>query len=113
MSEATTDELLAIDDRLAAGSGADYAEVLHEDAVVVVPGAVLDKAGCVAAMDASPGWDEVDLSDARLVRSGDAATVVYRFTGRRGQDTYAATLASTYVRHGESWRLLLHQHTPD
>ncbi|WP_106264381.1 MULTISPECIES: nuclear transport factor 2 family protein [Isoptericola] len=113
MSEAMIDELLAIDDRLALGAGADYAEVLHEDAVVVVPGAVLDKAGCVAAMDASPGWDEVDLGDARLVRGGDTATVVYRFTGRRGTDTYAATLASTYVRSDGRWQLLLHQHTPD
>ncbi|WP_402373276.1 nuclear transport factor 2 family protein [Isoptericola rhizosphaerae] len=112
MDEAMLHELLAIDDRLARGAGPDYAEVLHDDALVVVPGAVLDKAGCVAAMDASPGWDEADLDDARLVRGGDTATIVYRFTGRRGEDTYVATLASTYVC-ADGWRLLLHQHTPD
>lgn len=112
MSDVTADELLAIDDRLALGTGADYAEVLHDDAVVVVPGAILDKAGCVAAMDASPGWDDVELGDARLVRGGDTATIVYRFTGRRGEETYTATLASTYVWVDDGWRLLLHQHTP-
>lgn len=113
MDDVIIDELLAIDDRLARGAGGDYAEVLHDDAVVVVPGAVLDKAGCVAAMDASPGWDDADLGDAHLVRGGDTATIVYRFTGRRGEDTYVATLTSTYVRADDGWRLLLHQHTPD
>ncbi|WP_402463131.1 nuclear transport factor 2 family protein [Isoptericola aurantiacus] len=107
------DELMTIEEVLANGSGDDYAEVLHEDAVVVVPGAVLDKAGCVAAMDSSPGWDEVDLGDARLVRSKDTATVVYPFTGRRGQETYTATLASTYVTAVGGWHLLVHQHTPE
>ncbi|MDO8143531.1 MULTISPECIES: nuclear transport factor 2 family protein [unclassified Isoptericola] len=108
-----TTELMAIERRLARGTGADYAEVLHPDAVVVVPGAVLDKAACVAAMDHSPGWDDVDLGEARLVRSDDTATVVYRFTGRRGGDSYAATLVSTYVAADAGWRMLLHQQTPD
>jgi hypothetical protein len=105
------DELMAIERRLAAGRGTDYTEVLHDDAVVVVPGAVLDKAGCVVAMDDSPGWDEVHLGEPRLVRSADTATVIYRFDGRRGEETYAATLVSTYVR-SDGWRLLVHQHTP-
>ncbi|NOW00770.1 nuclear transport factor 2 family protein [Isoptericola chiayiensis] len=111
--DAIIDGLMATEDRLAVGTGEDYAEVLHEDAVVVVPGAVLDKAGCIAAMDSSPGWDEVDLGEARLVRSEDTATVVYRFTGRRGEETYVATLASTYVTAVGGWRLLVHQHTPE
>ncbi|WP_278236180.1 nuclear transport factor 2 family protein [Isoptericola sp. AK164] len=111
--DATADELMVIERRLARGTGGDYAEVLHPDAVVVVPGAVLDKSACVAAMDFSPGWDEVDLGDVQLVRSADTATVVYRFTGRRGGDTYAATLASTYVSTDDGWRLLVHQQTPD
>jgi hypothetical protein len=108
-----TAELMEIEERLAVGSGTDYTEVLHSDAVVVVPGAVLDKAGCVAAMGASPGWDEVTLGPPRLVRGAATATVVYRFDGRRGRDTYSATLASTYERSDGAWRLLVHQHTPD
>ncbi len=106
------DELLDIDRRLASGTGRDYAVVLHDHAVVVVPGAVLDRDGCVAAMDSSPGWDEADLRDARILEDGDGATLVYTFEGRRGEDTYLATLTSRYLHTDEGWKLLLHQHTP-
>lgn len=109
----TTDDLLAIDRRLADGRGAEYAEVLHGDALVIVPGAVLDKAACVAAMDDSPGWDAFEIGDARTLTTDTTTTIVYPFTGRRGDDEYRATLASTYVHDGDAWRLLLHQHTPD
>ena len=64
------DELMAIERELALGRGDVYARVLHDDAVVVVPGAVLTRRECVAAMDESPGWDDVDLGEPRLVESG-------------------------------------------
>lgn len=106
-------ELMAIERELALGRGDVYARVLHDDAVVVVPGAVLTTSQCVAAMDESPGWDAVDLGAPRLVESGSTATVVYEFTGARAGSTYRATLASTYTRALDgSWRLLLHQQTP-
>ncbi|WP_421732616.1 VOC family protein [Cellulomonas sp.] len=107
------DELMAFENDLARGRGREYERVLHEDAVVVVPGAVLTRAGCVLAVDASPGWDEVELGEPRLVESRSTATVVYPFVGRRGGVTYRATLSSTYTRdqHGR-WRLLVHQQTP-
>ncbi|WP_168800401.1 MULTISPECIES: nuclear transport factor 2 family protein [Cellulomonas] len=107
------DELMASERRLAHGRGAEYAESLTDDALVVVPGAVLDRDACVAAMDASEGWDDVELGDPRLVASGDVATVVYPFRGRRGTWTYRATLASTYRRTDAGWRLALHQQTPE
>ncbi|WP_075740777.1 MULTISPECIES: nuclear transport factor 2 family protein [Actinoalloteichus] len=105
-------ELLAVERRLAHGSGEDYAAVLHEDALVIVPGAVLDKAQCIDAMNSSPGWDETSFTDERLVETEHTATVVYTFAGRRGASTYTATLASTYLRHGDGGRLLVHQQTP-
>lgn len=108
----TTDDLVAIDRRLAKGRGAEYAEVLHDDALVIVPGAVLDKPACVAAMDDSPGWDAFEIKDVRTVATDATTTIAYAFTGRRADATYRATLASTYVRDGDGWRLLLHQHTP-
>jgi hypothetical protein len=105
------DELMHIENRLATGGGAEYREVLADDALVIVPGAVLDKTACVAAMDSSPGWDEVRLDDARLVEGAETATAVYRFFGRRGDAEYRATLASTYRLPQRE--LLLHQQTPD
>lgn len=107
------DELLAIDTELAQGDGATYRHHLAEDALVVVPGAVLDLAGTATAMDASPGWDEFTLTEARLGEPApDVATIVYRFHGRRGDEIYSAVLSSTYVRRDGRWRLVLHQHTP-
>jgi hypothetical protein len=70
---------------------------------------VLDKAACVAAMDSSPGWDEVTLGGARLIESHGCASVVYRFDGVRGDTTYSAVLSSTY---GMPEKLVLHQQTP-
>ncbi|KRD42883.1 hypothetical protein ASE38_00880 [Cellulomonas sp. Root930] len=107
------DELMAIESDLARGRGVAYERVLHADALVVVPGAVLTRDECVRAMDASPGWDEVELGEPHLVESRTTATVVYPFVGRRRSTTYRATLSSTYARDDSGrWRLLLHQQTP-
>lgn len=105
------DELMAIERRLAEGGGDEYREVLDDDAIVIIPGAVLDKGACVAAMDESPGWDRIDLGDPRLLEGDGSATVVYAFTGVRGDSTYRATLASTYRLPQRT--LLLHQQTPE
>jgi hypothetical protein len=107
------DELMVIESDLARGRGAEYERTLHDDALVVVPGAVLTRDECVRAMDASPGWDTVDLGEPRLVQSMSTVTLVYPFVGTRGSDTYRATLSSTYTRDAKGrWRLLLHQQTP-
>jgi hypothetical protein len=103
---------MQIEHRLATGRGDTYREVLADDALVIVPGAVLDKDACVAAMDESPGWDSVTLGPARIIHDDATATVVYRFDGVRGATTYSATLASTYRLQPER-RMVLHQQTPE
>jgi hypothetical protein len=105
------EELMEIERRLARGRGDEYRDVLADEALVIVPGAVLDKSACVAAMDSSPGWDEVTLVEPRLIESHGCATVVYRFDGVRGGTTYSATLSSTYQMPEK--KLLLHQQTPN
>jgi hypothetical protein len=106
--------LLEIERELAEGDGATYSRRLSDDAVVVVPGRVLDKPGTVAVMDGTPGWDELSFENGRLrVLDDDAAILTYRFTGRRGYEEYDAVLSSTYVReHGGDWELAFHQQTP-
>lgn len=54
----TSTELFAIERELAAGAGDTYRRHLAPDAIMVVPGATLDRDATVEAMDASPGWDE-------------------------------------------------------
>ncbi|KAE8763675.1 nuclear transport factor 2 family protein [Georgenia thermotolerans] len=105
--------LMASERELAHGDGATYRRILTEDALVVVPGMVLDVEACARAMDASPGWERVDFTDATLVPVGDgAAAVVYTFEGVRSGTTYRAVLASTYVLRDGVPRLALHQQTP-
>lgn len=106
-----SDELMQIERRLAMGRGAEYLDVLADDALVIVPGAVLDKVACVAAMNESPGWDEVTLEAPRVIEDENFVVLVYRFTGIRGESTYRATLASSY-RLPER-KLFLHQQLPD
>lgn len=108
------DILLEIESELAAGNGAAYRRYLREDAIVIVPGQVLDREGAAAAIDASPGWERFSIDDERLLPLGpDAATIVYRFHGRRGDFEYRAEMASTYVREDDgSWQLVVHQQTP-
>lgn len=107
-------DLYAIEEELASGDGDVYDRHLAADALVVVPGAVLDREGTVAAMDASPGWDEFSLDERGVSElADDAALLTYRFHGRRGEDIYEAILASAYRRDPDGgWKLAHHQQTP-
>ncbi len=111
--DALHEQLLAIEHELGAGPGEPYRRHLADDAVVVVPGAVLDRETCAAALDASRGWDGHEISDARTIELGrDAAVLTYRWRSRRGETTYSAVMSSVYARRDGVWRLVLHQQTP-
>jgi hypothetical protein len=107
------EELLPLERALAAGGGDAYRARLTADAVLVVPGQVLDRDATIAAMDASAGWDAFAMEGPRVIPLGtDAAVLTYTFTGRRGDLDYRAVLASAYRREGGAWRLAFHQQTP-
>ena len=108
------DELLEIEHTLAVGGGDEYREHLADDAVVIIPAQALDKPETVEAMDRSPGWDEVEISEPHVREIGDAGAVLtYRFRGRRGADhAYGALMSSAYSKDDGSWKLVLHQQTP-
>jgi hypothetical protein len=105
--------LYAIERELGAGGGDTYRRHLTDDAVVVVPGQALTKDQTAEAMDASPGWDELAFDDEQIRELGpDTALLIYRFTGRRGDDVYRALMGSVYVRRDADWRMAFHQQTP-
>ena len=110
----TTEALFELERELGGGDGDTYRRLLTDDAVVVVPGQVLDKAATAAAMDASPGWDSLVFDDERCAMLGDGvAMLTYRFTGRRGDDVeYRALMGSVYVHAADGWRMAFHQQTP-
>jgi hypothetical protein len=110
----TQEELLAIERELGDGPGDAYRRHLTEDAVVIVPGAVLDREQCAAAIDASGGWHESEISDARTIEiTPESAVLTYRWRSRRGDMTYAAVMSTVYVRRDGGWKVLLHQQTPE
>jgi hypothetical protein len=112
--DAVYEQLMVIEEQLADGSGDAYRRHLADDAVVVVPGAVLDRDACAAAMDASPGWDEREITDVRTTSvSPGGAMLTYRWRSRRGEEVYAAVMSSVYVRRDDAWQLILHQQTPE
>lgn len=107
--------LLQIERTLGGGRGDDYRAHLTEDAVVVVPGAAITREQCAHAIDATPGWEEFEITGDRLVElTPDSALITYRWRSSRGEVTYEALMTSVYVRQtgaGE-WKLALHQQTP-
>jgi len=109
-----SDTLLQIERALGGGTGDTYRQHLTDDAVVVVPGAAITREQCAYAIDATPGWDEFDITDERVVElTPDSALLTYRWSSRRGDETYDALMSSVYVKQpsGE-WKLALHQQTP-
>ncbi|MFC7945296.1 DUF4440 domain-containing protein [Microbacterium oxydans] len=104
-------EELLIDWRLAHEGAPAYEELLHEDARVIVPGAVLDREECIAAIRASKPWREAALTLLWHRTTGDGWIVAYRFQGQR-DEVYSAVMSSLYVYTDQGSRLLLHQQTP-
>ena len=100
---------------LVSGGAADfYRELLTEDALMMVPGFVADKATFLAGASGGPGWKSFRIEAPRAVQlTPDCAVLQYRTTGARdGQPDYIALMSSTYVKRDGAWRLAFHQQTP-
>lgn len=105
---------MEIERELTTDAGNAYEKFLADDAVVVVPGMVLDKQSTIEAMKQSPGWSSFEADDPQLLDLGDgAALVTYTFSGHRDPDTdYNAVLTSVYSKGDGGWRMRFHQQTP-
>lgn len=107
-------------DALVAGRGAEfYGGLMTTDALVVVPGMVLDRDQTLASWEGVPAWTEYALANERVVPLGPAARLVtYEVSATRpgDQGPYRAHLTSVYVAEegttSERWRLAFHQQTP-
>jgi len=86
----------------------------HDDALIVVPGMVIDRSTFLGAVAKEEPWSTHHIHDPQVVRLGvDSAALVYEVTARRdGQDEFRGTLTSVYAERGRVWRLVLHQQTP-
>ena len=98
-----------------AGRGASFYEgVLADNALMVFPFGVLEREAALDAMRSAPPWSKYDITDSRVVNAGDyTAVLIYKVTARRtGEPTFTAWVNSTYVKHGNEWKLVLHQQSP-
>ena len=91
-----------------------YDDLMTEDPLMVFPGTVMTKRESVAAITAERPWTDYRIEDARVLPVGDrGAIVTYRaIASRPERPMYEALMTSVYSRHGDAWKLSLHQQTP-
>jgi ketosteroid isomerase-like protein len=97
------------------GAATFYREVLTDDAVLVVPGMIVDGTDFVGSLGEATPWAGHRIDDARVVEmTPDCAGVVYHVVAQRtGEPEYRALVTSIYRRVESAWKLAFHQQTPD
>lgn len=112
------DNLLALED---AGwrsltnrtGGTFYGEIMTDDGIMIlVNGMIMDRDAVAGGLNYAPPWDSYEITEPRLIPLTDnAATLVYRSSSRRGEDTFDALMSSTYVLIDDSPKLAIYQQT--
>lgn len=95
--------------------GADaYRRHLADAAIIVTPGATLDRDATIAAIERSARWREVERHDERILTLGSGAMLIhYRAEAVREDGTgYAALVSSLYEPAEGRPMLVFHQQTP-
>ncbi len=114
MTDETT--LWTIEKRLWLDGAEFYEAHLAADAVMVFPfpAGILRGDAIVSGLIDGPRWNEVEMSDQHCRREGMIAVLAYRARAWRGNDdpAYEALCATTYIRDGDTWRIMVHQQTP-
>ena len=89
-------------------------EWLADDAVLIVPGMVIDRATFLKALADEQPWAGHHIEQPRAVElTDDSAALVYRVTAQRdGQPEFVALMTSVYVKRAGRWQLVVHQQTP-
>ena len=100
---------------LSSTDGAAFCETwLADDAVLVVPGMIIDRATFLQAAGQEAPWAAHRIEEARVVQfMPGCEAVLYRVTAsREGQPEYEALITSVYAKQHDDWKLVYHQQTP-
>lgn len=111
------DRVWSFEKSLWTGDADHYRQLIDEECVMVVPTPpfVLQGDAAIEAVAATPRWDEIEISDGRIVRPQEGLIVVaYTANARKeGGSGYEAHCTSTYRRLGhDEWRVIQHRQTP-
>jgi hypothetical protein len=114
-----TDALLELEERgwqaLSSPEPVSFCEEwLANDALMIVPGMVVDRETFLEAVAHEQPWASHRIDEPRVVQlTDDSAALLYRVTAQRAsQPEFAGLLASVYVKRAGRWQLVLHQQTP-
>jgi hypothetical protein len=109
------DRIVEFERALWIGEGDVYRRCVSNDCLMVVPDQpfLLRGEDAIEAVEQTPRWSHVDLSDVQINRAREGLIVVgYRADACRGQERFSAYCTSTYQRVGpDDWRVIQHQQT--
>ncbi|HEV2503671.1 MAG TPA: nuclear transport factor 2 family protein [Mesorhizobium sp.] len=91
-----------------------YEAHLADETLMIFPEiGILGRDAILESIRKAPRWHEVEMSEKHLAEAGDTAALAYAVVASvPARAPYHALCGSTYVRSGNSWRLLSHQQMP-
>ena len=98
------------------GRGGDYyVRTMTGDALLLLPGEVLDRDQVWAAFESALPLDRYELRDPAVIRVGEhAAVLVYKSTAWRGGTATERQTSTTYLfdESNGGWAIAVHQESP-
>jgi hypothetical protein len=95
------------------GGGAYYQREMTEDALMIVPGAVIARDEVVAYFDQAVPWESYGIHEPAIIRLGEhAGVLVYRATASRGDVVAELNMSTTYLFANGGWRVAARQQSP-
>jgi hypothetical protein len=99
-----------------AGKGGDYYQrTMTQDALLILPGAVVSRDEVHAAFKAAGPLDRYELHDPAVIRLGaHAGVLVYRSLAWRGDEATELRMSTTYLfnENDGGWSVAAHQESP-
>jgi hypothetical protein len=109
------DRIIEFERALWIGDGDVYRRCVSDNCLMVLPVQpfLLRGDAAIQAVDQTPRWSEVDISDLQINRAQEGLIVIaYRADTSRDEERFAAYCTSTYQRvAGSEWRVIQHQET--
>lgn len=105
------EQFWTLEDRLWTDDAAFLRNSLHRKALLVFPDptGTLTADRAIAALEGSPRWDKVTLSNRHANALGNGVvSLAYDAVAETAQETYPARCSSVYVTSAGRWRLVHH-----